>query len=180
MSKETLVITAVSIISWVTDICAYNKIEYKKKKQDVYTKVFFFPDTDVDSRIVRCNNLREDTSSESLHLLSAKRSIDDGVKVRIFTCKNNTGEQRDFAQAQIKKFRRNGIEVRTHSSKFLMHHKFAIIDKEIVITGTLNWTLKALTHNHENVVITNEENITKAYINEFERLWNTLKNVKFL
>ncbi|XP_067140961.1 mitochondrial cardiolipin hydrolase-like [Centruroides vittatus] len=165
MTKDSLAITVVSIINWVTNICADNLIEYKKTKKDVSTKVLFFPDTDEENRRI--------FGSLALHLLSAKRSID--VCVYLITS--------EFLADIIVKCSpgwSESIEVRTHSSKFLMHHKFAIIDKEIVITGTLNWTLKTLTHNHKNVVITNEENITKAYINEFERLWNTLKNVKFL
>jgi cardiolipin hydrolase len=39
------------------------------------------------------------------------------------------------------------------SKKFHMHHKFVLIDKDIVLTGSLNWTKKAVNHNNENVVI---------------------------
>ncbi|XP_067130490.1 mitochondrial cardiolipin hydrolase-like [Centruroides vittatus] len=204
MWKTTLTVILLSLTSWKTASYIYNLIRCKKKK-NVYTKVLFFPDTDVEyrsvfgnGRICRSNNLRDNTSlgSLALHLLSAKRSIDvcvyiitshfladvvvkcheKGVKVRVFTDEDNTGEERDLVDAQIGKFRRKGIPVKTHNSTFLMHHKFAIIDEKLVITGSLNWTLKALTGNHENVLITNEENAVKAYMNEFEKLWGTSKN----
>ncbi|XP_023227538.1 mitochondrial cardiolipin hydrolase-like isoform X2 [Centruroides sculpturatus] len=146
MWKKILVIILVCVTGWKTASYAYKLIPYKKKK-DVYTKVLFFPDTELDYRnvfdyggIVTSNNLTS-LGSLAVHLLSAKRSI----------------------------------PVRELNSPFLMHHKFAIIDEESVITGSLNWTLKALTGNHESVLITNEENVVKAYINEFEKLWNTSK-----
>ena len=35
----------------------------------------------------------------------------------------------------------------------LMHNKYAVIDENIVITGSFNWTNKAVNVNHENIVI---------------------------
>ncbi|XP_023227537.1 mitochondrial cardiolipin hydrolase-like isoform X1 [Centruroides sculpturatus] len=199
MWKKILVIILVCVTGWKTASYAYKLIPYKKKK-DVYTKVLFFPDTELDYRnvfdyggIVTSNNLTS-LGSLAVHLLSAKRSIDicvyiitshclvdvilkchaKGVKVRVFT-DDNTGEGRDLVYVQTGMFSKKGIPVRELNSPFLMHHKFAIIDEESVITGSLNWTLKALTGNHESVLITNEENVVKAYINEFEKLWNTSK-----
>ena len=35
----------------------------------------------------------------------------------------------------------------------LMHHKFAIVDSNILINGSFNWTERAVSENCENVVI---------------------------
>ena len=36
----------------------------------------------------------------------------------------------------------------------LMHHKFALIDNQILLNGSFNWTERAVWENCENLVIT--------------------------
>jgi len=55
-----------------------------------------------------------------------------------------------------------------------MHHKFCIIDKTILITGSYNWTRSAAERNQENILVTTEEEVTKSYLREFEKLWDNL------
>lgn len=54
-----------------------------------------------------------------------------------------------------------------------MHHKFAIIDQEVLINGSFNWTRNAITANNENVLITNHPDLVKPYKGEFDKLWKT-------
>lgn len=42
--------------------------------------------------------------------------------------------------------------VASKSSAHLMHHKFCVIDNEVVVTGSFNWSKRAPDH-HENIVI---------------------------
>lgn len=61
-----------------------------------------------------------------------------------------------------------------------MHHKFCVIDKRIVITGSYNWTNQAKS-NYENInVIKNEKTIVIEYLNAFHRLtqFKTFKSIK--
>ncbi len=52
-----------------------------------------------------------------------------------------------------------------------MHHKFAIIDSIVVLTGSFNWTTMAAHYNEENVIIIGDKSIVKQYIAEFNKLW---------
>jgi phosphatidylserine/phosphatidylglycerophosphate/cardiolipin synthase-like enzyme len=52
-----------------------------------------------------------------------------------------------------------------------MHHKFAILDQQSVLTGSYNWTLESENENHENLVILEEAPLVAAYAKEFEALW---------
>lgn len=52
-----------------------------------------------------------------------------------------------------------------------MHHKFVIIDDDILITGSANWTMQALFGNAENIIITNHPVLLKRFVEEFEKLW---------
>lgn len=59
----------------------------------------------------------------------------------------------------------------------LMHNKFCIIDEHIIITGSYNWTNKANTSNHENIVIIKDDlELAKSYIDEFKKLTGTKKD----
>jgi len=40
----------------------------------------------------------------------------------------------------------------------IMHHKFCIIDNQIVFTGCFNWTNNAENKNNENIQITIDDN----------------------
>jgi phosphatidylserine/phosphatidylglycerophosphate/cardiolipin synthase-like enzyme len=74
--------------------------------------------------------------------------------------------------SDVKKLHDEGYEVRVDlDPKAHMHHKFVIIDESTVITGSYNWTRQASNKNHENVVVFEDEEIAKKYIEEFNKLW---------
>lgn len=93
-----------------------------------------------------------------------------GKKVQILT---DNEKQFDMG-SDIEQFRNCGIPVVIDQTKAHMHHKFALIDSQTAITGSYNWTRSAATSNHENVLISKDPNIFKAYEKEFESLWKEL------
>jgi hypothetical protein len=59
-----------------------------------------------------------------------------------------------------------------------MHNKFCVIDNQILINGSYNWTYYAESKNRENVLIIEEEKETiKSFISEFERLKSLTEKV---
>ena len=68
-----------------------------------------------------------------------------------------------------------GIPVLVEQAPGLMHHKFAVIDHRVVITGSYDWTEEANERNCENVVIIDCPGIARAFAGEFERLWALLR-----
>lgn len=52
-----------------------------------------------------------------------------------------------------------------------MHHKFAIVDGRTLITGSLNWTTQAIQNNRENVLVLEDAEYVKPFLEEFERVW---------
>ena len=64
-----------------------------------------------------------------------------------------------------------GIAVRIDTSTNHMHHKFALIDDEVLLTGSYNWTRSAAHFNHENILVTNSAAVVNRYIDCFQRLW---------
>lgn len=53
------------------------------------------------------------------------------------------------------------------------HHKFAIIDQKIVITGSHNWSNAANYTNDETLLIIEDPLIAKHYLREFENVYKT-------
>jgi mitochondrial cardiolipin hydrolase len=58
-----------------------------------------------------------------------------------------------------------------------MHHKFALLDDSVVLTGSYNWTLASEERNHENLLILREPKLVDTYRQEFEALWRNAREV---
>jgi phosphatidylserine/phosphatidylglycerophosphate/cardiolipin synthase-like enzyme len=73
--------------------------------------------------------------------------------------------------SDVDKLRRSGIQVRVDRSPDHMHHKFAIFDNEILLTGSYNWTRSAALVNLDNFIIVSDPGLIARFAREFERLW---------
>lgn len=75
---------------------------------------------------------------------------------------NQGGEYDTFAQA--------GIDVRKDGIEGLMHHKVLIIDRQIVVTGSYNFSRNAEERNDENILVIYNTDIAEAFLEEFARV----------
>ena len=64
------------------------------------------------------------------------------------------------------------LPVRQDGNPGFLHHKFIVVDERIVITGSMNYSTNAETNNDENVIIIDNADIARLYLQEFERVWN--------
>lgn len=92
-----------------------------------------------------------------------------GVEIFIITddeCMKQRGSDIEYLASQ-------GIPIRTDNSvEYHMHDKFVVIDNDIVITGSFNWTVQAAENNQENILITDRPFFVFEYKEEFKRLWS--------
>lgn len=58
-----------------------------------------------------------------------------------------------------------------------MHHKFAILDNQILLTGSYNWTKESEEENHENLLVLHDPALVQKYQEEFEALWNDAEKI---
>jgi phosphatidylserine/phosphatidylglycerophosphate/cardiolipin synthase-like enzyme len=63
------------------------------------------------------------------------------------------------------------VPVRQDGNKGFLHHKVIIVDERYVVTGSLNFSTRAETTNDENVIIIDNPEIARLYVEEFERVW---------
>lgn len=74
----------------------------------------------------------------------------------------------------------NKVDVKEHTVKGLLHHKYILKDvdsptKNIVLTGSHNWSASAETRNDENtLVLVGNQKIANLYKQEFEQRWKEL------
>jgi mitochondrial cardiolipin hydrolase len=65
-----------------------------------------------------------------------------------------------------------GVQARMCPSPMgIMHHKFAVFDSNVVLTGSYNWTVSGDTINDENLVRLTRSEIAAQYEDEFDRIW---------
>jgi len=65
-----------------------------------------------------------------------------------------------------------GVPVRHDGNKQFMHNKVIVVDERYVITGSLNFSTSAEESNDENVIIIDNPDIARLYLQDFERVWN--------
>jgi phosphatidylserine/phosphatidylglycerophosphate/cardiolipin synthase-like enzyme len=95
------------------------------------------------------------------------RAHDRGVQVRIVTDDEKVSDE----GSDVERLARAGVLVRTDRSAYHMHHKFAVLDGRLVLTGSYNWTRSAADHNMENFIVSGDSRLVAAYSKAFERLW---------
>jgi phosphatidylserine/phosphatidylglycerophosphate/cardiolipin synthase-like enzyme len=97
-----------------------------------------------------------------------------GVKVRLYLDK----EQIDYQYSQSRFLVQKGIKIRISSNNYIMHHKFAIIDNRILLTGSYNWTFSANHRNDENLMVIDDPEIIEIFQNQFINLWTNKYNLE--
>jgi phosphatidylserine/phosphatidylglycerophosphate/cardiolipin synthase-like enzyme len=93
-----------------------------------------------------------------------------GVAIRVLT----DNEKAFDLGSDIERLSAAGVAVLVDQTPFHLHHKFAIFDGSLLLTGSYNWTRGAARDNQENFLITPDARLVGAYARAFEDLWGRL------
>ncbi len=140
------------------------------------SEVYFSPSGGIRQRLVRAIEgsqrsidiaVYSFTASELAEALYAAKAR--GVRIRVLVDR----ERAEAGGSGIRGLRLNGLAVRSLGipEQSLMHHKFAVFDERLVITGSYNWTNSAEHANYENLVVLEEPEVVRRFEQEFRRLW---------
>lgn len=117
----------------------------------------------VDAALYRFNNPRLARALE--------QSVQRGLRIRLVL---DRGKYED-TQATREIFANGRIPFRLLEGRqgagSKMHHKFAILDDHVALTGSYNWTLESEDQNFENLLILREPGPLEVFRREFEALW---------
>lgn len=92
-----------------------------------------------------------------------KRGVDVGLIQDEKSAQNN--------RQAIQKLLDAGIEVRSDSKHAIQHNKVMVIDQDVVITGSYNFTNSAETRNAENIMIVKSEYAARRYSDNWNSHW---------
>jgi phosphatidylserine/phosphatidylglycerophosphate/cardiolipin synthase-like enzyme len=90
-----------------------------------------------------------------------------GVRLRVIT----DDDKRLDPGSDVEWLGRAGIPVRLDRTEYHMHHKFAVFDGRVLLSGSYNWTRSAALHNEENFLLTSELRLIQPFRELFEQLW---------
>jgi len=135
---------------------------------------YFSPDDGVAAEIIELIRSAE----ESIYFLIFSFTSDDiaaaliekagqGVAVSgVF----DEGQYRSNRGAEFDHLREAGLDVRLDGNPRNMHHKVFVIDKQIVVTGSYNFSASAEESNDENTLVIYDAEVAALYLAEFERV----------
>jgi len=138
-------------------------------------ETYFSPDDDTAARIVELIR----AAQKEIHFLAYSFTSDEigaalleraaaGVQVSgVFEegqYYSNTGTEFDRLAAA-------GLDVRLDGNPRNMHHKVILIDNQIVILGSYNFSRNAEEYNDENTLIIHNAEMAAQFLAEFERVW---------
>jgi phosphatidylserine/phosphatidylglycerophosphate/cardiolipin synthase-like enzyme len=69
-----------------------------------------------------------------------------------------------------------GVDILADGNCYIMHHKTMIIDDNVVITGSYNFTKSAEQSNDENLLIIRSPQLAAQYLAEYDRVRNQAEN----
>jgi phosphatidylserine/phosphatidylglycerophosphate/cardiolipin synthase-like enzyme len=113
--------------------------------------------------------LRVDAAFYHLNLWSIRDALieahDKGVVVRIVLESDNLDE------VEVQELKTAGIEILGDRRESLMHNKFVVIDKSVVWTGSMNFTINGAYRNDNSLVRIRSSQMAENYTTEFEEMF---------
>ena len=137
-------------------------------------EVYFSPDDHVLQRLLSLVAAAEEsieflafafTSDPLAEALIAREA--DGVRVRGVIERG----QANSSGSEVGHLVLAGLDLRLDTNQNMMHHKVILIDGEIVVTGSYNFSRNAEEKNDENILILHSDEIARKYLLEFERIY---------
>jgi mitochondrial cardiolipin hydrolase len=163
------------VLQWFNDVTALLSLSAASSLS--VAEAWFSPFNNCAERIVQLLNAAQQYVDICVFTITDNRLSEAileahqrGVSIRVISDNDKAfdrGSDITFLHAR-------GVSVRVDQSEFHMHHKFAVFDRQILLTGSYNWTVGAARDNQENFLLTSDRRLVQAYQGEFERLWQKL------
>ena len=148
-----------------------------KASGKVINKAYFSPGNDCLNAIISAIDHAQSSLKICVFTISDDRITEAllqahrrGVKIKILT----DNEKLFDLGSDIKQLAQAKIEIRTDNTKNHMHHKFAIMDNQTVLTGSYNWTRSAAMYNHENIIVSDSKELVNDFLMQFDKLWQEM------
>lgn len=144
--------------------------------EDTLIEVYFSPEDETTGHLLELI----DSAQESIHFLAFSFTADDIATAMLERAQAGVSVSGVFEESQYHSnigtefdhLLSAGLDVRLDGNPRSMHHKVIIIDEQIVVTGSYNFSASAETRNDENTLIIHNSEIASQYLSEFERVFS--------
>jgi phosphatidylserine/phosphatidylglycerophosphate/cardiolipin synthase-like enzyme len=138
----------------------------------VQVENYFAPEDDVMARLVSYVQ----GATKSVHTMIFTYTHADLSAAMIASAKKGVDvltviENRGASQGALPALFCAGLAVKTDGNPYTMHHKVMIIDGQIVITGSFNFTKSADTSNDDNVLVIHSAAVAALYEAQFQTIY---------
>ena len=162
--------TKLSILAFLIIVLSVSISISSLAKTEVYFSLYGNPQKEIIKNINQAEafiNIAMYIFTDREIALPLAKARERGVKVRLYLDK----DQVDYKYSQSRLLVQKGIKTRISTNNYVMHHKFAIIDNRILLTGSYNWTFSANNRNDENLMVIDDPEIIEIFQNQFIKLW---------
>jgi phosphatidylserine/phosphatidylglycerophosphate/cardiolipin synthase-like enzyme len=143
--------------------------------QGIPVEVRFSPDDGVVDRLVEL----VDGAGESVYVLAYAFTSDPLTQALLAAAERgvavsgvfDAGQARANQGSDYQRLVQAGLDIRLDGSRGNMHHKVLILDEQIVVLGSYNFSASAELRNDENTLIISDPALAKIYLQEFERIY---------
>jgi len=138
--------------------------------------IFFSPDSDFEKEIIK----RINNAKEYVHFLAFSFTNQD-IADALIDAKNRGVDvkgvfdegQNDYqTYSKYDYLKDNDVDVRIDGNSYKLHSKVIIIDDNLTITGSYNFTKQANNENNENSLVIQNINIAQKYNENFNTIYN--------
>lgn len=146
-------------------------------------EVYFSPDGHIQDRIIKAidaSNFSIDLAIFDFTSQDIKSAFERAKKRGVKICIIADSRQAKGAYSVIKTLLSEefNIKIVRGKKRGIMHNKFAIFDKRLLVTGSYNWTANAEHFNYENAVFIPDPETITQYQKEFDKLWTLAHNTQ--
>jgi phosphatidylserine/phosphatidylglycerophosphate/cardiolipin synthase-like enzyme len=142
-------------------------------------EVYYSPDDGVAAHLVDLIN----AAQQSVYFLAYSFTSDDVADAMLSRARAGVTVSGVFEETQVssnrgdeyERLRKAGLDVRLDGNPRNMHHKVILIDGQIVITGSYNFSASAEDRNDENALVIYNPEIAAQFEEEFNRVFSQAK-----
>ena len=176
-ARAALAGEAVAILDWLEEVVKVFARPAPAPPGAEPAKAFFSPGTECAQELLWQFHTAQKTCDVCVFTITDDRITDAiisahrrGVAVRVIT---DDDKAHDLG-SDIGRLLDGGIPCKIDRSPAHMHHKFAVFDRCRLLTGSFNWTRSASEMNEENLLVTPDPLLVRAFLGRFEELWKKL------
>ncbi len=132
----------------------------------------------IEQRLVELVN----AATVSVRVMAFSYTVDELANAMI--SRHNAGvdvvglfEARGSLQGAMRPMACAGIPIKQDGNPQTLHHKVIIIDNQIVVTGSFNFSKNAIEQNSENMLIIYDAQLAQQYTAQFDTLYNDVRAV---